>query len=74
MTLGERLIWAAAYAAAHRQMLADKSAYGTAEYVAGAIEEAWAAVVNAREVRASVSGGWGENDEVTVMLDEMLAP
>ena len=72
MTEGEKLVWAAAFASLWAQQKHDNYQYGTPVYVAGAVEGAWGAVYEMREVRPTVAEGYGADSEVCRMLDEML--
>ena len=81
MSEGERLVWAAAYAALLRERQADCRAQPSyhrrqAELERGAvhdaIEGACYAVGSMREERDAIEAGFGDGGEVVSMLDEML--
>ena len=71
MTEGEKMVWAAAYAAGwivethnpHRRKPVQ---------VSTCIENAWAAVVEMREAKQAMVDGWGADDDATKMHQEML--
>ena len=71
MTQGERMVWAATYAAAYVADYKDPNRRGEV-YIAGCIELAWSAVAEMRENRQAVVDGWGDTFDVLPMLDEML--
>lgn len=74
MTESERLIWAAVFAAERAKMRESQRTLGTLENYPGCIEEAWDAVASFRVQRPALVAGWGENDEVVRMYDEMMGP
>ena len=88
MTPGEKQVWAATYALKiHRDMSyehappgiyvpgkenEEKQTIWIAQCVTQAIEGAAYAVQYMREHRNAIEEGYGADDEVTIMLDEML--
>lgn len=77
MTNNEKLVWAAAYAVELNQREVFHQTYGGERNevadTATAAEVAWSAVVRMRDALPAVEEGWGEDDEVTEMLREMIA-
>lgn len=71
MTEGEKMVWAAAYAAEFTRAVEQRLQLGGDISVASCIEHAWSAVVGMREAYGSVFDGWGEG-QVVDMLDEIL--
>jgi hypothetical protein len=72
MSPGERMVWAAVYAADWSRQVELKRTMGTDVSAEYSIEAAWAAVDDMQQARDGVREGWGEGDEVLTMLDEML--
>lgn len=72
LTENEKLIWAASYAVEWSRGLEARAERGVPMYVPTYIENAAAAVVEAREAHDSVKEGWGEEDEVYLMLKQMM--
>ena len=72
MTEGEKMIWAATYAAAFLKTYENRDSLGTKPYVPGCIEWACAAVLEARESRPAVVTGWGGGSVEVAMLEEMV--
>ncbi len=72
----EKLIWAAAYAAEWSRELERKENHSAPPtmQIATCIENAWAAVTDARLAHNEVRMGWGEDDEVYLMLKQMSQP
>ena len=71
LTENEKLIWAAVYAAEWSRQLDARGARGTPMNVPTCVENAWAAVVEAREADDAVKEGWGEDTDVYLMLKQM---
>ncbi len=71
MTDGEKLIWAAAYAAEWVNALARREMYGAPMSVSTCIENAGSAVIEAQDTHAEVQENWGRNDPVCQMLTQM---
>lgn len=68
LTANERLIWAAAYAAAWARGPTPRM------NVSDCIESAWSTVVEARGAAKRVRAIWGEDDEVYQALKQMIQP
>ena len=68
----EQLIWAATYAVQWSKGLETNEKYGVSMDASICIENAWAAVIEAREAYDTVKEGWGKTDEVYLMLDQMV--
>lgn len=73
MTEGEKMVWAAAYAADYTRQLNDRSRLGTRISIPASIDNAWYAVEQMRKARPAIVEGFG-NSPVLSMLDEMLTP
>lgn len=73
MTKGEKMIWAAVYAADWRQQQEDYANYGPSRPVSAvtSVENAWAAVSEARESFDAVVDAFGEGPQID-MLREMV--
>jgi len=72
MTEGEKMVWAATYAAQWSLMRHWREHFGVPVSVPTAIENARAAVVEMRTARKTILEDWGEAEELS-MLDEMIA-
>lgn len=71
----EKLIWAAAYAAEwSREWERHNNITGHKMQIAACIENAWAAVTDARLAHEEVRESWGEDDGVYLMLRQMSQP
>ena len=74
MTEGERMVWAAAYARYFMDDYEKQQQYGKRWHrsIPSAIEWAWSAVREMREAKQKVIEGWGDDNDVTLMLKEMI--
>ena len=68
----EQLIWAATYAAQWSRGLETKEQYGISMNIFTYVENAWAAVTEARLAYNEVKRDAGETDGVYLMLDQMV--
>ena len=74
LTPTEKLIWSATYATEWSNALARRAAHGVPMSVPTCIENAWAAVSEARGAHEAVKDGWGEADAVYLVLKQMTQP
>ncbi len=74
MTDTEKLIWAAAYSSHFIDQYRLRDTTGIQVHIPQSIEMAWSAVIEAREAIPVVREGWGKDDEVSKMLEEMVKP
>ncbi len=73
MTSNERLVWAAAFAGHYLEGYRLEQTRGVKHSVPEAVEWAWSAVAEMREALPAVERGWGLDDEVYRMLQEMTS-
>lgn len=80
LSMGEAMVWAAAYVADLRERRAAASDWRVGapplghelELAQGAAEAAWAAVKTLQDIAAPLVEGWGENHELVLMHDAMV--